>query len=401
MQRLARGAFDTLLAVVDHDFRGGSMATMTADAPSAQHRLSRLRLALITGAAVLLLAMIGLYFRAAARTNHIALSQSAKPVSTVVANAAEFQPLREYVGQTAPWNEARLGPQYVSAYVATVLFRPGAAVKRGQVLATLDCRFTSASSREIAARAQSVAERQAAVQHEAERVQAIASGGFASVNEVEQLRAKAASERADIESVRANLATKQMAVNDCILRAPFDGDVVERFVDPGAYIRPGEAVLSVADRAVMLVVADAPEDDFSIVAPGTPVDITIDAVHAQLRAPISRRTPKADPATRTVRFEIDVRDHGRDLPVGATARLAIVVGAPERAALVPVQAATLREHKATVFVVVDGIAHEQQLAVLGQRAGQLYVEPRLVGATVVLEGRSLLDDGDLVQARHR
>jgi RND family efflux transporter MFP subunit len=229
-------------------------------------------------------------------------------------------------------------------------------------------------------------------------VQEIASGGFASANEVEQLRARASAEKADIEGARANYATKQMEVNDCILRAPFDGDVVARFVDPGAYVRPGEPVLAVADRNTMIIVADAPESDFTAVAPDTVVEIGIEAVGAKFRAPISRRTPMADPGTRTVRFEIDVDRGAEQLPVGATARLAIPVGKPAKAAQLPIQAATLREHRASVFVVENGVAHERQLAVVGQSAGQLYVDPSLAGAHVVLEGRSLLADGDKVQA---
>lgn len=358
----------------------------------------RLRLVIIGGALVLLLAMIGLYLRAAHRTNRVALAQSPKPVTTLVPSIAEFQPMRQYVGQTAPWNQSRVGPQYVSAYVATVLFRPGTHVQKGQVLATLDCRFTSAASREIAARAESLSARQAAVEHEAQRVQEIASGGFASANEVEQLRARASAEKADIEGARAKFATKQMEVNDCILRAPFDGDIVARFVDPGAYVRPGEPVLAVADRSTMFIVADAPENDFTVVAPDTVVDVAIEAVHAKFRAPISRRTPMADAGTRTVRFEIDVDQGAAHLPVGATARLAIPVGQPVKAAKLPVQAATLREHKASVFVVENGVAHERQLAVMGQRAGELYLDPSLAGAHVVLEGRSLLSDGDKVRA---
>src|SRR5213082_3135264 len=86
---------------------------------------NRVRLVIGAGIGVVLLALIGLYLRAASRTNHVAMSASA----------------------------ARVGPQYVSAYVGTVLVRPGAVVKRGEVLATLDCRNASAATREIAARA--------------------------------------------------------------------------------------------------------------------------------------------------------------------------------------------------------------------------------------------------------
>ncbi len=379
------------------------MTATTADAAAPRRRIQvpRLGIVLLVIVGVVLVAMVALYWRAASRTNHVALARSPKPVTTVEGEAAQFQHAREYVGITDAWVEARVGPQYVAAYVGSVLYRPGATVKRDDVLATLDCRFATASSHETAAQARSIAERQAALQHEAERVQEIATGGFASANEVEQLHARAASESAQIESVRASLVTKKIQVADCILRAPFDGDVLARFVDPGAYVRPGEPVLTIADRSTIRVTGDAPEDDFEAIAPGTPVDIDIGALATRLRATITRRTPGTDRSTRTVHFEVDIADPQHAIPVGATALLHVPVGKPEAATEIPSRAATISQHKATVFVVDGGVAHKKELPVIGDRAGALYVAPAALpaGAAVVLDGRSLLEDGERVDAR--
>ena len=64
----------------------------------------------------------------------------------IAAVAKDFRPSRTYVGTMEAWLSASIGPQLVSAYVDTVLVRPGAVVKRGEVLATLDCRDASAAS---------------------------------------------------------------------------------------------------------------------------------------------------------------------------------------------------------------------------------------------------------------
>jgi len=354
----------------------------------------------VVGVAAVAAVALGVYLHAASHGDRSAAAGASKGVSVEPARASTFRASRSYVGTIAAWNTARVGPQYVSAYVGTVLVRPGAAVKRGEVLATLDCRNASAATREIAARARAIDERQAAIQHEAERTQEMAQGGFASPNELEQLTAKSAAARAEAESMRASLASRTLEVDDCVLRAPFAGEVAERFVDPGAYLRPGSPVATVIDRNQVRIVADAPEVDFDLVAPGTPVKIQIEATGAKLQASVSRRAPGADEVTRTVHFEIDVPNADHALPVGATARLGIDVGASRPATEVPLRAASIRGDKATLFIVQDGVARSEVVPVLGEAGASLFVDPKLAAGTpVVVEGRALLDDGDVVVVR--
>jgi RND family efflux transporter MFP subunit len=378
----------------------GDLAGMDPGAPAAVNDSRRIRLVLLFGAAAVIIAMLGMYLRAAARTNHVSLTQSAKPVSVQKSKASTFRPVRTYVGTTQAWTSARVGPQYVSAYVGAVLVRPGAVVKRGEVLATLDCRNTSAASREIAAKAKALEQRQAAVEHEAARTQEMQAGGFASANELEQLTARSASEKAEVESLRASLVSRGLEVDDCVLRAPFNGEVAERFVDPGAYVRPGHAVVALVDRNQIRISADAPESDFAIVASGTPVNIVIDATGQKMQANISRRSPSADDVTRTVHFEIDVANAEHVLPAGSTARISIDVGQPQPAIEVPLRAATVRGEKATLFVVDGDVAKQAVVPVLGEAGGLLYVDSKLgAGKAVIVEGRALLDDGDKVKAK--
>jgi RND family efflux transporter MFP subunit len=352
---------------------------------------------IVLGVGTLLLVVVALYLRSVARTDHVALSDAPRPVSVERAQAASFRPLRSYVGTTAPWNSAKVGPQYVSAYVGAVLVRPGALVQRGQVLATLDCRNASAASKEIAARAKALEERQAAVEHETQRTKELSAGGFASENEVEQLSARSASEKAEVESLRASLISRSLEVDDCILRAPFVGEVTERYVDPGAYLRPGNPVAAVIDRSTLRISADAPESDFNVVRPGTPVEIEVEAVGMRLQTTVSRRAPAADDVTRTVHFEIDIPNVDRKLPANATARVHIHVGEPHPATVVPLRAAVVRGDKATLFTVESGRAKRVTVPVLGEEDGRLYVDPKLSAQTlVVVEGRALLEDGAAV-----
>lgn len=385
----------------------GNMQAPAQAVEGRQHRAAaappsrRVGAVIVVGSAALVALAVGLYLRAVSQTNHIALSSSPKPVSVVPAQPASYRPSHTYVGSLDPWALARVGPQYVSAYVSTVLVRPGDILKAGQVLATLDCRSSSAASKAVAATAKSMAERQQALEHQVARMRQMLAGGFASTNEVEQMTARSSAETAELESLRASLSARTLEVDDCIQRAPFDGEVSERLVDPGVYIRPGSSIVTVLDRSTIRIAASAPESDFNVVAPGTPVAIQVDAVDKKLTGRISRRAPGADGATRTIDFEIDVPNPQRELPAKATASLTIEVGQPREASRVPSVAANLRGSKATVFTVKDGLAHRQTVAVLGEAGGQLYLNPAELprGSLVVVEGRALLEDGDRVAAK--
>jgi RND family efflux transporter MFP subunit len=356
---------------------------------------------IVAGLLVVFSAGALLHHRAASSVNKVALSASPKGVSVVKAIAAVYRPTHRYVGTLRPWTEARVGPQFIAAYVNTVLVRPGAVVIRNQVLGTLDCRDASARSRTVDLQARGLQAEQLALSAQAQRMTGLLDGGYIAVNEVDQNTAQSNSEQARVEAERAKLVDAQLSVNDCILRAPFDGDIGERWVDPGAFVRPGEPMVSVVDRDVIRLVVDVPEDDFSAVAPGNEVQIHLLALDEDLRARISRRSPSADPSTRTIHTEIDLPNPSHLIPVNTTAEILVDVGQSTPATAIPLIAADISQDKARLFTVVDSVAHEQTLPVLGEVGGQLYFEPRWLaaGSAVVLEGRAALSDKDRVAAQ--
>jgi membrane fusion protein (multidrug efflux system) len=361
--------------------------------------MNRVRTSIVGGTVAVVAVGVLLVVRAGARTNQVALAGEAKGVTAVAARAARYRPSRRYVGTVQPWIEAKIGPQLTSGYVDTVLVRPGDVVKRGQVIATLDCRNASAGSRAVAMRARAIQSEQEAIAHEAARVKELEHGGFASPNEIEQHAASSASKQAELLETEARLKRASLEVSDCVLRAPFAGEVAARSVDPGTFIHPGAAVATVIDRSTVRIVADVPESDFGVVGVGTPVRIRALATDRALEAPIARRSPAAELTTRTVHVEIDVPDPQRTLPTGTTAELAIDVGEPVAASEVPLTAAAVRGHKATLFVVDGDRARKQIGTVLGERGSSLFLTPLPPGTQVVTEGRSRLEDGERIAPR--
>ncbi|MEA2753368.1 MAG: rane fusion protein multidrug efflux system [Myxococcales bacterium] len=381
---------------------GGDATAREHVAPTqTRGKLRHVILAIAMGTFVLAVVGALLVYHADHKVNHVALGAAPRPVSVVEATPASYRDSRSYVGAVESWVEASIGPQYISAYVKTVVVRPGDAVKEGQLLATLDCSNPTAASRATEMQAQGISERQRATAHEAARQAAMLDGGFIAPNDVELKTAQSSAERAQLLETRARLTAATLDVHDCALRAPFDGEIAARTTDPGAFIRPGTTIVSVVDRTTVRVVVDAPEKDFEAAQVDTPVNVHMLSTGAEAAAVVSRRAPKADPTTRTVHIEIDIADPRRQFPTGTTALVRLDVGKPVAATVIPLSAATQQEGKAKFFVVDKGVAHLRDLPVVGERGGGLYFDPNVLppGTQVVSEGRALLSDGDPVNAK--
>jgi RND family efflux transporter MFP subunit len=358
---------------------------------------------MVVAVGVLLVLLLGsaLVWRAEAKANKVAMASSAKPVTVFATKGEPFQAVHTYVGTIRPWIEAKVGPQFLSAYVETVLVRPGAIVRKGQVLATLDCRSATAQTSAISSQAKAIASRQQALAHEATRTRGLLDGGFVSPNEAELITARSESEAAELAAQEANLAKSALDVSDCILKAPFDGEVSLRLVDPGSFVRPSAEMIRLIDRNTVRMTADAPESDFDVIPPGANVTVHIVSTNLDVPATITRRAPSADPATRTVHFEIDLDDSDRHIPVDTTGEVHVPFGRAVPATAVPLSAVTMSDSKATLYTVDGDTAHRHTLVELGEVGPNVFFGPEALqpGTLIVVEGRALLKDGDHVTSK--
>ncbi|MGA2079988.1 MAG: efflux RND transporter periplasmic adaptor subunit [Holophaga sp.] len=377
--------------------------TEPADVPSAETPTPRSTLipwVIVGGTAAVILAGTTLAVRAERRQNHVALAQSPKLVGTIPARPAVYRAQHRYVGALLAWNEAKLGPQFISGFVTDVKFRPGAMVHRGQALAIIEPEMTRERAIATAKEAEALKAQLWALSRESERIQGLEKKGIISVNEAEMKLAGVQSEKAKLEAAQAQMATSDLEVQDTTQRAPFDGEIANRYLDPGAYVRPGDFILEVIDRNQVRCATDAPEEDHPFLRVGRMVHLHLLANGREMDAKISRVSPAADPATRTIHFEVDLENQDHSIPVGTTADLLILEISGRQVIQVPSAAVKVEGKKATLFTVEGNRAHKKVLPFLGEQEGQIFLAPDLPeGVQVVLNGREQLEDGDLVKAR--
>ncbi len=98
--------------------------------------------------------------------------------------------------------------------------------------------------------------------------------------------------RAKLRASEADLATAQLRLGYTRIAAPFDGVVGERMVQEGNYVNVGSNLIAVVPLPNVYVVANYKETQLTQVAPGHPVDITVDMFPGvRLRGRVERVSP--------------------------------------------------------------------------------------------------------------
>jgi membrane fusion protein, multidrug efflux system len=97
---------------------------------------------------------------------------------------------------------------------------------------------------------------------------------------------------ADVLGAQATLAQAKLKLGYTRIAAPFDGVVGEREVQPGDYVNIGSNLVDVVPLPDVYVIANYKETQLTRVAPGQPVEITVDSFPGQtLHGKVERISP--------------------------------------------------------------------------------------------------------------
>ena len=158
------------------------------------------------------------------------------------------------------------------------------------------------------------------------------------------------------------------------IRAPLDGTVVEKLINPGQLLQAGTtACFTVADLSRMWVLANVFESDLPYVARGDRAEITGPAIPQPIAGTADYVAALVDPATRATSVRIAVPNPGRVLKKDMYVQAAIQSSRTVKGLLIPVSA-VLRDDDNLPFVFVEtspGSFSRRQVT-LGNRMGDRY-----------------------------
>lgn len=174
---------------------------------------------------------------------------------------------------------------------------------------------------------------------------------------VDKARADVAAAVSGIAVAHAEARHTETLLSFSRIEAPFDGIVTRRTVDTGHLTVPGaqgEPLFVVARADVVSVAVAVPETFAAAVEPGDPALVRLQALNGRtVEGKVTRTSFALDPATRTLRVEIDLPNPDGTLRPGLYANATIVAEEHPDALTVPTTA-IVREGNRTFCTVVAG-----------------------------------------------
>jgi len=261
---------------------------------------------------------------AAASSAPVTVTIGGENVATV--NTATLNSGPQLSGTLAAEKTAQIRAE-VGGSVLAVLVEPGVHVAKGTPLARIDessIRESWLSAKSGVTQATLAAENAARDQTRAEKLLAV---GAIADNALEAARRGNLAAQAQLEDAKARFAGAQKQLDNTVIKAPYDGVVSEKMVNPGDIVSPGSPLFTLVDPSTMRLEGAVPADQLGLVRMGSPVTFSITGYPGKsFTGAITNIYPSADPQTRQVRVYVRIPNASAGLVGGlyATGRVASV-----------------------------------------------------------------------------
>ncbi|MEM9347175.1 MAG: efflux RND transporter periplasmic adaptor subunit [Planctomycetota bacterium] len=345
----------------------------------------------------------------------LAWAQPASPVRTGEVRQQMVQDHRMVTGSLQAVSRSNISAQE-SGLVNQILVNEGSLISKGDVILTLDSRRLNAQVRQAEAE---LANAQALVtQYEAElklarfnheREQGVYQRGASTDQELNEREtqvqvgeAQLSAAQRTVERIERELEHLAIRVDDLTVRAPFDAQVVARHIEPGEWIDPGQAVVTLVSTGLIEARIEVPERYAPTVMqkPGI-IFIALSNDGRTIESVNVRPIAQVDPRARTFQVIVTLQNGANELVPGMSIN-AWVPTSDESLALVAPKDAVIRNGRdAYVYKVNAGDTNSAErspvrvLFTLGDQVA-LASDDLSDGDTVVVEGNERLFNGATV-----
>lgn len=332
---------------------------MSSDKADRIRRLLRLagRSLLIVGGLVVLVGVVGWmegFFAEKIEPGvEAAEERSAGALPTVEVESLATTQTADAVGTVQPRQKTEIAARLLST-IQEVRVEPGAAVKKGDVLVTLDDREIQAQLREIEAARLGVESDLALRQRELQRYKQMLADKAVSKEDFDRIEGMYLVTQSQLKRTDEQIARMRVMLSYAEITAPRDGIIADRFADPGDLAAPGKPLLTLHSPNELELHASVREGLTSDVQPGQTLAVHIDSLNLNVEGTVREIVPQAEAASRSVLVKVSLPVDADDgLYLGMFGRLEIPIGETQRV-VVPADAVQRVGQLEVVDIVQDG-----------------------------------------------
>jgi multidrug efflux system membrane fusion protein len=348
------------------------------------------------------LAALGL--TAACHSDQTAKKPPSTPVRVAAATRIDAPVTLSASGVVEPMQTVAVTTQ-VTGTLLEVLFQEGETVQAGQVLFRIDPRPLQASldqARATLARDQAQAD---AGRRDDARYQTLATKGYVSRSQADQVHATALAQQATVEADRAALRSATVSLGYATIHAPISGRSGALLVRRGNIVNPGSGPLVVINQLrPVLIRFPVADQDFPAVQRALashPLQVTAmanDSTQASERGQLSFLDNAIDSLTGTVTGKATFPNTARHLWPGELVFLTVQLDVQRGVLAVPNEAVLTGQDGSYVYVVDSKNTAQTRNVVTGLSIGDVTVVAQGLtdGERVVIDGQSRLNPGSRV-----
>lgn len=223
--------------------------------------------------------------------------------------ASEVSNTIELYGRTEPDRITTLKAE-IDGKIDRVLAKRGSRVSKGQVIAKLEVNDLDVQlARSKALLAQREIEYKGAKKLNADGYQG---------------QVQLSSAAANLAAVKADIKRYQIAIDNTIIRAPFDGVLNTRYVEQGDYVKNGDNIAMIADLNPLVVKAHVTENQVSKLSVGQTAGIQL-LNKKPMQGEVRYIASVADDNTNTFKVEITVTNEDYHLLAGISSEVNIAL----------------------------------------------------------------------------
>jgi multidrug efflux pump subunit AcrA (membrane-fusion protein) len=158
--------------------------------------------------------------------------------------------------------------------------------------------------------------------------------------------------RGKLKEMEALLAQEQIRLQNTLVVAPFQGEIIRKCVDAGALVSSSTPIVSLVHTMTLKIVANVLERDIPLLKPGMKAKIQAEAYPGKVfEGKVARVNTGLELATRTLQAEIEIPNSSRLLKPGMFARIEVVLLEKPEVLAIPSNAVIEEQGERFVYVV--------------------------------------------------